>query len=105
MQKTILNEIYELLRANNLVRSESEFSKDWLDKSDCYMRTLRFKNAAPSAGAVAICAIKLEHYGKLLAEKKSHTALAKAFRRYSEQCYEHINVPSHQQPLRASELV
>ena len=75
MQKTILNEIYAVLRANDLVRSESEFSKEWLGKSECYMRTLRFKKTEPSAGAVAICAIKLEHYGKRLAQKKSHAEL------------------------------
>jgi hypothetical protein len=33
-------------------RSESEFSKDWLCRSECYMRTLRFKRVKPSVGTL-----------------------------------------------------
>ena len=43
MQKTVLNEVFELLVQIGAVNSESEFSKDWLCRSERYMRTLRFK--------------------------------------------------------------
>ena len=54
---------YVFLHENGLVSSESEFSQDWLGKGECYMRTLRFKNAEPSLGSVAICASRLNRAG------------------------------------------
>ena len=48
MQKTVLNDVFELLVQIGAVSSESEFSKDWLCRSECYMRTLRFKRVKPS---------------------------------------------------------
>ena len=50
MQKTVLNEVFELLQQIGAVGSESEFSEDWLCRSECYMRTLRFKRVKPSVG-------------------------------------------------------
>ena len=53
MQKTVLNEVFALLQQIGAVSSESEFSKDWLCRSECYMRTLRFKRVKPSVGTLA----------------------------------------------------
>ena len=50
MQKTVLNDVFDLLVQIGAVSSESEFSKDWLCRSECYMRTLRFKRVKPSVG-------------------------------------------------------
>ena len=61
----VLNEVFELLQQIGAVSSESEFSTDWLARSECYMRTLRFKQANPSVGTLAICASKLQHYASL----------------------------------------
>lgn len=44
MRKTILNEVLDVLLEHRLVASESEFSRDWLGRSDSYMRGLRFHN-------------------------------------------------------------
>ena len=55
MQKTVLNDVFELLQQIGAVNSESEFSRDWLARSECYMRTLRFKQANPSVGTLAMC--------------------------------------------------
>ena len=52
MQKTVLNDVFDLLVQIGAVSSESEFSKDWLCRSECYMRTLRFKRVKPSVGTV-----------------------------------------------------
>ena len=43
MSKVFINEVFELLISIRAVDSESEFSKDWLGRSECYLRTLRFK--------------------------------------------------------------
>ena len=40
MQKTVLNDVFELLQQIGAVSSESEFSKDWLCRSECYLRML-----------------------------------------------------------------
>ena len=50
MQKTVLNDVFKLLQRIGAVSSESEFSRDWLCRSECYMRTLRFKRVKPSVG-------------------------------------------------------
>ena len=53
MQKTVLNDVFELLQQIGAVSSESEFSRDWLCRSECYVRTLRFKRVKPSVGTLA----------------------------------------------------
>ena len=44
MQKTVLNDVFELLQQIGAVSSESESSRDWLCRSECYVRTLRFRH-------------------------------------------------------------
>ena len=91
MQKTLLNDVFELLVQIGAVSNESEFSKDWLCRSECYMRTLRFKRVKPSMGTLAICASKLQHYGRYMTSTEQHTQLAKRFIELSEQCHKQIN--------------
>jgi hypothetical protein len=91
VQKTVLNNVYELLQQIGAVSSEGEFSRDWLGRSECYLRTIRFKGAEPSIGTVAICASKLQHYGKKMIKTKAHQKLGKRFLSLSEQCHQHIN--------------
>jgi hypothetical protein len=43
MQIVVIREIYDVLIAHHIVGNESEFSKDWLNRSECYLRTLRFR--------------------------------------------------------------
>jgi hypothetical protein len=52
MQKTVLNDVFKLLQQIGAVSNESEFSRDWLCRSECYVRTLRFKRVKPSEGTV-----------------------------------------------------
>jgi hypothetical protein len=91
MQKTVLDEVYDLLKKIGAVDNESEFSTDWLARSECYMRTLRFKQANPSVGTLAICASKLQHYGRCMTAKDAHAKLGKQFIELSEQCHKQIN--------------
>jgi hypothetical protein len=91
MQKMVLDEIFDLLQQIGVVSSESEFSKDWLCRSECYMRTLRFKRTKPSVGTLAICASKLQHYGRRMTATERHKQLGKRFIELSEQCHEQIN--------------
>lgn len=91
MQKTVLNEVFELLRQIDVVNSESEFSRDWLCRSECYLRTIRFKKTEPSIGVMAICASKLQHHGNRMMQTDTHKALGKKFLFLSNKCHEHIN--------------
>jgi hypothetical protein len=91
MRKTVLSEVLDLLKQIEVVSSESEFSRDWLCKSECYLRTIRFKRAEPSIGAVAICASKLQHHGKTMMQTDTHKALGEKFFSLSDKCHEHIN--------------
>ena len=94
MDKTVLNEVFELLRDIKAVDSESEFSVDWLGRSECYLRTLRFKGAKPSVATIAICASKLQHYGNQLVKQTNHRGLGERFLSLSQQCHAQINEQS-----------
>ena len=79
MQKTVLNEVYDLLKKIGAVDNESEFSTDWLARSECYMHSLRFKQANPSVVTLAICAIKMQRYASCMTLKNSHKKLSQRF--------------------------
>ena len=79
MSKVFIKEVFELLSSIRAVDSESEFSKDWLGRSECYLRTLRFKQKEPSVGTLAICASKLQHYGKRMILKEEHKRIGDQF--------------------------
>ena len=55
------------------------------------MRTLRFKRVKPSVGALAICASKLQHYGRCMTATEAHMQLGNRFIEMSEQCHKQIN--------------
>ena len=44
MSKLILETIRDELRTCSVIDGEGEFCRDWLGKSECYLRTLRFIN-------------------------------------------------------------
>ena len=94
MQKTVLNDVFELLQHIGAVSSESEFSRDWLCRSECYMRTLRFRRVKPSVGTLAICSSKLQHYSNCMTLKNSHNELSQRFAQLSNQCNQQINAQS-----------
>ena len=84
----------ELLSQIRAVDSESEFSRDWLGRSECYLRTLRFKQKEPSVGTLAICASKLQHYGKRMILTEDYKPIGTKFLKLSEKCHQHINEQS-----------
>lgn len=100
MQKTVLNDVFEFLKEIDAVDSESEFSKDWLGRSECYMRTLRFKQAPPSIGTLAICANKLAYYGNRLREQKKHNRISEQMISLSLACQNQIGQLSSEQWMR-----
>jgi hypothetical protein len=81
----------KVLHCIGAVRSESEFSIDWLGRSDCYLRTLRFKRSAPSVGSVAMCTSKLRHYGQRMLATKEHKQLGEQFVGLSNACHHQID--------------
>lgn len=97
MEKTVLNDVFEFLKEIQAVDNESEFSKDWLGRSECYMRTLRFKQASPSIGTLAICANKLAHYGNRLKEQKKHNRISEQMITLSLACQNQIGFLSETQ--------
>ena len=52
MTLRLLEQVRDQLKACNAVRSEREFCEQWLGKSECYMRSLRFNQMHPSADAM-----------------------------------------------------
>ena len=91
MNNTVLNEAYKLLKTMNAVKNESEFSRDWLGKSESYIRMLRFENKEASSGCIAVCGSKLAHYGNRMIETKDYRNLGRQFLRLSERCSKLIN--------------
>ena len=92
--ETVLHDVYKLLRSINVVTSEGEFSTEWLGRSECYMRTLRFKGTDASVATIAVCASKLQHYGTRMLNTEQHSELGEQFLQLSEQCHKQINAQS-----------
>lgn len=70
----LLEQVCATLKEANLARSEREFCEQWLAKSECYMRTLRFQNIEPSAEALATLSSKLGYYVNELARRDDETS-------------------------------
>ena len=94
MRKAVLEDVLAMLKEHRLVDNESEFSRDWLGRSESYLRVQRFHKEAPSISCIAICASKLQHYGQRLAENGGQDELAERFIQLSEECHRHINAES-----------
>ena len=71
--------------------NEAEFSKDWLGKSESYVRGLRFKGVDASTGSLAICASNLQHYGKQTRNTVRYRQLGKEFLELSRERHNTIN--------------
>ena len=91
MEKSVLNRVFCFLSQQGLVESESKFSRDWLARSDCYLRSVRFKRVQPSVSTVAVCASKPHYYAERMRERGRHSELAAQFSELSEQCHQYIN--------------
>ena len=91
MDNLVLKKTYELLRAAKIVRTESEFSREWLDKSESYLRMLRFENKEASSGCIAVCGSKLRHYGNRMIGTREYRNLGNQFLKLSDECNELIN--------------
>ena len=91
MQRTVLKEVYELLRNIGAVANEAEFSRDRLGRSESYARGLRFKGVGASTGSVAICASRLQHYGLQMRDSSAHSKLGKQFLELCRECHNTIN--------------
>lgn len=87
----VLEDVYKQLRQYGLVDSESEFSKDWLCRSDSYMRSMRFKNTEPSISSVAVCASRLRYYADKMASSEAHQSLSRSFIEMANRCDNFIN--------------
>jgi hypothetical protein len=103
MRKAVLEDVLAMLKEHRLVDNESEFSRDWLGRSESYLRVQRFHKEAPSISCIAICASKLQHYGQRLAEKGGQDELAERFIQLSDACHQQINSQCEATWLRASE--
>ena len=90
----VIDEVFDLLKSIKAVESESEFARDWLGRSECYLRTMRFNCSEPSVATIAICASKLHHYGRILLGQSQHRWIGERFLTLSEQCHQQINLKS-----------
>jgi hypothetical protein len=73
MSTRLLETVCETLKTAKLTRSEQQFCEQWLAKSACYMRTLRFNDLEPSAEALATLGSKLGYYANELARRDDHS--------------------------------
>lgn len=104
MEKTVLNEAFELLKELKAVSSESAFSKDWLGRSECYLRTLRFHGGKPSLATIAVCASRLQHYGQQLAKLVNYRDAGQRLLALSQKCHAQVNARKHGDLARIFEV-
>lgn len=84
----VLEAVRDQLKTCNAVDSEREFCEQWLGKSECYIRTLRFNDLQPSADALMTCASKLGWYTDQLriSDHANHRHWAGIFGKLREDC-------------------
>ena len=84
----VLQEIRDQLKQCRAVSSDREFCEQWLGKSECYMRTLKYGELTPSADALMTCASKLHWYSRELGKstQSHHVHWAEVFERLRERC-------------------
>lgn len=89
MAKMILEQVRDRLRAAGIIKTDKQFCELWLGKSECYMRFLRFSDAAPSADALATCAAQLATTARQLRGygKSRHLAWAEELEQLRVECY------------------
>ena len=104
MEKTVINEVFDLLKAIKAVDSESEFSRDWLGRSECYLRTLRFHGGEPSLATIAMCASRLQHYGHQLAKLANYRDAGQRLLALSERFHAQVNAKEHGDLARTFEV-
>ena len=91
MKNTILHDAYELLRKTGIVKTEAEFSEDWLGHSECYLRSLRFKKTEPSIGAIAIVASRLQKAGNQMVSTRRYNQIGLRFIEMAEKFHNQVN--------------
>ena len=92
MSKLILETIRDTLKTCRVIDGEGEFCRDWLGKSECYLRTLRFINGEPSADALTVCASKLRYYAARLEQspEQQHRHWSVQFRTLAVACMDAV---------------
>ena len=88
MGRLVLEEVRDQLKQCNALRTDREFCEQWLGKSECYMRTLRYGDLSPSADAMMTCASKLHWYAQQLkhSKKEHHLHWAEVFEKLRLDC-------------------
>ena len=64
---------FQFLKRASVVDSQKEFCTDWLNRSECYFRTLKHYERQPSIKVIALLSHKLKHYGILLKRQSDAT--------------------------------
>ena len=102
MSKAVLSDVYKLLHSINAVRSESEFSKDWLGRSDCY-----YAHACASSDCLQVLAVSpyvpasCSTMGSVCLLQQSTKQLGQRFVSLSNACHRQINAQSNLQWMTA----
>jgi len=91
MNNAVILEIFVFLRTKGVVRTESEFSEDWLGHSEGYIRKLRSTQSEPSLGAIAICGSRLQRAGEEMIALPRYRPLGEQFIAMSQKCRALVN--------------
>jgi hypothetical protein len=94
MTRQVLEDVRDALKSCNAISSEREFCEQWLGKSECYIRTLRFNDLEPSADALMTCASKLGWYAGELSKRGDyhHKHWSGVFGELRESCVSAVEV-------------
>ena len=91
MNKKVIHEVYDYLKEKGIISSGSDFSVDWLGQCESYYRGLRFKQAEPTLGVLAICASRLQQASQFIRQSPAHSHIADRFLELSQRCQQIVN--------------
>ena len=91
MDRKVIYEVFEYLKEKGVISGGSDFSTDWLGQCESYYRGLRFKQAEPTLGVIAICASRLQQASHFIRQSPAHAHVADQFLALSQRCQEIVN--------------
>jgi hypothetical protein len=91
LDKKVIYEVFDFLKQKGIVTGGSDFSTEWLGQCESYYRGLRFKQAEPTLGVIAICASRLQQASHFIRQSPAHAHVADQFLALSKRCQQIVN--------------
>lgn len=88
MSRKLLDEVYCELEQFGIVDTRAEYCTQWLGRSECYLRTLRFLKQKPTIDVLAVLNNRLHYYAEHYSEQDGRASrlAARRLSKLADEC-------------------